>query len=47
MERTYLNTRYNWSEYDVGFKVKISEKNKKLLEGSFMRFFDVTGKRKS
>ncbi|MCW3807032.1 hypothetical protein [Plebeiibacterium marinum] len=47
IEDGFLNTRYNWSGHDVGFKVRISEKNKNLLEGSFMRFFDVTGKRNS
>ncbi len=47
IEDGYLNTKYNWSGHDVGFKVKVNENDRNIVEGTFMRFFDVEGKRES
>ncbi len=46
LEDECLNTEYEWGGHEVGFKVKLHENNKNILEGSFMRFFDIEGKRK-
>ncbi|MCW3804511.1 hypothetical protein [Plebeiibacterium marinum] len=47
IDEGYLSTRYNWKGHDVGFKVKVNDQDDQLLEGTFMRFFDMEGKKKS
>ncbi len=47
IDEGYLTTRYNWKGHDVGFKVKVDDVNKEQLKGTFMRFFDIEGKKVS
>ncbi len=43
IEDEYLNIKYNWADNDVGFKIKKVDKD--IIEGSFMRLYDVFGKK--